>query len=80
MQFRDFLPVSTNTSVKESCYGALGALIGLLGTALLCRWGLGLEVHWLIAPMGASAVLLFAVPASPWPSPGPSLWATGCRP
>ena len=61
MQFRDFLPVSTNTSVKESCYGALGALIGLLGTALLCRWGLGLEVHWLIAPMGASAVLLFGL-------------------
>ena len=30
MQFRDFLPVSTNTSVKESCYGALGALIGAL--------------------------------------------------
>ena len=41
MQFRDFLPVSTNTSLKESCYGALGAFVGLLGTALLCQWGLG---------------------------------------
>ncbi|HAT2489981.1 TPA: HPP family protein [Aeromonas hydrophila] len=69
MQFRDFFPVSTNTSVKESCYGALGAFVGLLGTALLCRWGMGLEVHWLIAPMGASAVLLFAAPASPLAQP-----------
>lgn len=69
MQFRDFFPVSTNTSVKESCYGALGAFVGLLGTALLCRWGLGLEAHWLIAPMGASAVLLFAAPASPLAQP-----------
>ncbi len=43
MQFRDFFPVSTNTSIKESCYGALGAFVGLLGTALLCRWGWGLR-------------------------------------
>lgn len=69
MQFRDFFPVSTNTSIKESCYGALGAFVGLLGTALLCQWGLELEVHWLIAPMGASAVLLFAAPASPLAQP-----------
>ncbi|MGU5715351.1 HPP family protein [Aeromonas taiwanensis] len=77
MQFRDFLPVSTNTSIKESCYGALGALVGLLGTALLCRWGLGLEVHWLIAPMGASAVLLFAAPASPLAQPWSILVGNG---
>src|SRR5690606_3250635 len=36
--------------------------------------------HWLIAPMGASAVLLFAVPASPlaqpWPVVGSALLAT----
>ncbi|WP_421272157.1 HPP family protein [Aeromonas taiwanensis] len=77
MQFRDFLPVSTNTSIKESCYGALGALVGLLGTAWLCRWGLGLEVHWLIAPMGASAVLLFAAPASPLAQPWSILVGNG---
>ncbi|MBP9679690.1 MAG: HPP family protein, partial [Aeromonas sp.] len=77
MQFRDFLPVSTNTSLKESCYGALGAFVGLLGTALLCQWGLGLEVHWLIAPMGASAVLLFAAPASPLAQPWSILVGNG---
>lgn len=77
MQFRDFFPVSTNTSLKESCYGALGAFVGLLGTALLCRGGLGLEVHWLIAPMGASAVLLFAAPASPLAQPWSILVGNG---
>lgn len=77
MQFRDFFPVSTNTSLKESCYGALGAFVGLLGTALLCRGGLGLEVHWLIAPMGASAVLLFATPASPLAQPWSILVGNG---
>lgn len=76
MQFRDFLPVSTNTSVKESCYGALGALIGLLGTALLCRWGLAGAANSSTAeaPMGAMSQCTSS------PSPGPSLWATGCRP
>lgn len=69
MQLSDFYPVSTNTSLKESCYGALGALIGLLMTELLCQWWLGVSPHWLIAPMGASAVLLFAAPASPLAQP-----------
>ncbi|MGY3893923.1 HPP family protein [Aeromonas enterica] len=69
MQFRDFFPALTNTSLKGSCYGALGAFVGLFGTALLCQWGLGLKVHWLIAPIGASAVLLFAAPASPLVQP-----------
>lgn len=77
MQFRDFFPVSTNTSVKESCYGALGAFAGLFGTAFVCQWGLGLNVHWLIAPMGASAVLLFAAPASPLAQPWSILVGNG---
>lgn len=40
-------------------------------------WGLGLEVHWLIAPMGASAVLLFAAPASPLAQPWSILVGNG---
>ena len=69
MQFRDFFPVSTNTGLKECGYGALGAFLGLLGTGWLCQWALGIDAHWLIAPMGASAVLLFAAPASPLAQP-----------
>ncbi|MBV7437440.1 HPP family protein [Aeromonas sp. sif2416] len=69
MQFRDFFPVSTNTGLKECGYGAMGAFLGLLGTGWLCQWALGIDAHWLIAPMGASAVLLFAAPASPLAQP-----------
>ncbi|MFM4650336.1 HPP family protein [Aeromonas bivalvium] len=77
MQIRDFFPVSTNTSFKESCYGAFGALIGLVATELLCQWWLGVSPHWLIAPMGASAVLLFAAPASPLAQPWSILVGNG---
>ena len=77
MQFRDFLPVSTNTGLRECVVGALGAFIGLCGTGLLCQWALGIEAHWLIAPMGASAVLLFAAPASPLAQPWSILVGNG---
>ncbi|WP_349917968.1 HPP family protein [Aeromonas veronii] len=77
MQFRDFLPVSTNTGLKESVVGALGAFIGLCGTGLICQWALGIEAYWLIAPMGASAVLLFAAPASPLAQPWSILVGNG---
>nr|WP_246307973.1 HPP family protein [Chitinibacter bivalviorum] len=36
---------------------------------MLCQWFFGLHSHWLIAPIGASAVLLFAAPASPLAQP-----------
>lgn len=51
---------------------ALGALLGLLLTGFTCRLWLQHDLAslpFLIAPMGASAVLLFAVPASPLAQP-----------
>lgn len=51
--------------------GALGVGLGLLGTELLGRWLLGASLPWFVVPMGASAVLLFAVPASPMAQPWP---------
>ena len=50
-------------------YGALGALIGLFCTEWVGRHALGGANPWFIAPMGASAVLLFAAPASPLAQP-----------
>lgn len=53
---------------------SLGALAGILITGLICRLWLGPDhpgLPFLIAPMGASAVLLFAVPASPLARPWP---------
>ncbi|WP_238995532.1 HPP family protein [Sphingomonas solaris] len=48
----------------------VGALCGIVLTGLLCRLTLGPgALPFLIAPMGASAVLLFAVPASPLAQP-----------
>ena len=47
----------------------LGAAIGLIGTDLISQYFLGSENPWFIAPMGASAILLFAVPASPLAQP-----------
>ncbi len=66
-----FIPRATPVSTRERLRSALGALIGLLVTGLLCRAALpqGAGLPILIAPMGASAVLLFAVPASPLAQP-----------
>lgn len=49
--------------------GALGAGLGLLGAAFISHEVLGELNPWFIAPMGASAVLLFAAPASPLAQP-----------
>ena len=50
----------------------VGATLGILVTALVCRSVGGTATGawpWLVAPMGASAVLVFAVPASPLAQP-----------
>ncbi|MBZ9649044.1 HPP family protein [Sphingobium sp. 3R8] len=54
---------------------ASGAIGGIAVTGLLCglMLGNGLAHPLLVAPMGASAVLLFAVPASPLAQPWPVL-------
>jgi len=56
---------------RERLRAALGALIGILVTGLVSRavLGDGTALPILIAPMGASAVLLFAAPASPLAQP-----------
>ena len=55
----------------ERVRAALGAVAGVLVAGLLCRWGaLAWDVTpWLMAPLGASAVLVFALPASPLAQP-----------
>lgn len=52
----------------------LGALFGIGAASLICRLWLGdapNSLPFLIAPMGASAVLVFALPASPLAQPWP---------
>jgi len=66
-----FLPNLVPVSLRERLRASLGAFIGLLATAGLTALALGSgpDLPLLMAPIGASAVLLFAVPASPLAQP-----------
>ena len=64
-----FAPVPTRVSAREAVLGCLGALIGVFCAARLAHLMLHGFDPWFIAPMGASAVLLFAVPSSPLAQP-----------
>jgi CBS domain-containing membrane protein len=68
---RQFSPAPSTVDWAERLRASCGALIGILLTGLVTRLaiGSGMAVPMLIAPMGASAVLLFAVPASPLAQP-----------
>lgn len=71
---RSFIPQKTAVDRFERMRASAGALFGILLTGLLSYVILphSAATVWLIAPMGASAVLLFAVPSSRWRSPGQS--------
>lgn len=55
--------------LKERLFSGFGALCGLAISSLLSWYVLGGMNAWYIAPMGASSVLLFAVPNSPLAQP-----------
>lgn len=70
-RLRPFAPVIGQTSLSDLAAGSLGLAFGLLICTTLL---FGVEVDFvsgvfLIAPMGATAVLLFAVPNSPLAQP-----------
>ena len=54
---------------KHIVLASIGAGTGLAVTSLFSHWLLGEVNIWFIAPMGASAVLLFGVPSSPLAQP-----------
>lgn len=68
-----FSPILAGATLQERLIGCAGALIGICVTALLCGYAFGTPEHFplIVAPVGASAVLLFAVPASPLAQPWP---------
>ena len=68
---RSFIPQKTAVDRFERMRASVGALFGILLTGLLSYLILphNATTVWLIAPMGASAVLLFAVPSSPLAQP-----------
>jgi CBS domain-containing membrane protein len=68
-----FVPAQPAPGLFDRLKAASGAIGGIAVTGLLCglMLGNGLAHPLLVAPMGASAVLLFAVPASPLAQPWP---------
>lgn len=67
---RSFQPLPMKVSARERVRVVFGALLGIALAAALSHGFSGNTVSaWLIAPMGASAVLVFGVPASPMAQP-----------
>ena len=69
---RLFRPARTRINARERWRIVVGAFLGILLTGVVCHLAGGTAVAslpWLVAPMGASAVLVFGVPASPLAQP-----------
>lgn len=68
---RDLLPAQTTVDARERLRVVVGALIGVVLSGWLLR-AFGPHapgLPWLVAPIGASAVLVFGVPGSPMAQP-----------
>ncbi|MBW8880159.1 MAG: HPP family protein [Asticcacaulis sp.] len=66
-----FWPRPMAVNFQERLRSSLGAALGIAFTATLSLWIAG-ALHlspWLVAPLGASAVLVYAVPSSPLAQP-----------
>lgn len=69
-RLRALIPAALGGDGAERIRACVGSLLGILLTAVISHRVLGAQASlWLIAPMGASAVLLFAVPSSPLAQP-----------
>ena len=68
---RRFRPEPLPTSYRERVRASAGAFVGILIVGVVSTLGIGSirDLPMLIAPMGASAVLLFGAPASPLAQP-----------
>jgi CBS domain-containing membrane protein len=64
-------PAKQQVDAVERWRALAGGGVGVLFAALLSRLWVGGDLHqpWLVAPIGASAVLVFAVPGSPLAQP-----------
>ncbi|GAA5234909.1 HPP family protein [Verticiella sediminum] len=73
MMARVFVPILAGATLRERSIACLGALLCVCLTAWLCghMLGDGLRVSMLTASLGASALLLVTVPASPLAQPWP---------
>lgn len=70
---RLFVPILAGATSRERVIACVGSGVSICLTGLICGiiFGIGPYLPLMIAPVGASAVLLFAVPASPLAQPWP---------
>ena len=66
---QNLLPAKPTVPLSEQLRASFGALAALALASAVSMWWLGNAGVWLIAPMGASAVLLFCLPGSPLAQP-----------
>jgi len=66
---RIFSPLLAGASIRDRMIASVGALVGIGLAGLTCAAMFPVSMPWIIAPIGASAVLLFAVPSSPLAQP-----------
>ena len=65
-----FRPILAGANLRDRLIACLGGAIGIALTGWSCWWiGGGPVAPLLVAPIGASAVLVFAVPSSPLAQP-----------
>lgn len=66
-----FRPLLAGASLRDRMLASVGGMLGIAAVGIVCHLLLQsyLPLPLLVAPMGASAVLVFAVPASPLAQP-----------
>lgn len=74
-EFYKFIGLEPNTtSHAEKWVSAIGGFTGIILTVIICRLAVGPDHYMVLASLGASAVLVFALPhvnvAQPWPLVG----------
>jgi CBS domain-containing membrane protein len=69
----DFMQSLAGDALRKHIVAGVGAILGICLTGLMCGLAFGEDPNLplIVAPMGASAVLLFAAPASPFAQPWP---------
>lgn len=74
---RNFLPASVRIGYAEALRMSVGVALGILITGILSRWWADVPASmWMVSSLGASAVLLFGMPASPLAQPWPVVGGT----
>ncbi len=72
-RFRLFAPILAGATLRDRTVACLGVILGISLTGIISGYIFESDLHLplIVAPLGASAVLLFAIPASPLAQPWP---------